>query len=451
MMQVMRPPLDKTIRPLLGVARRLSLLALLSLSACSFQPEALGPGQAPGMDAAQPPDGSGPGSDGSTPDPDPALPMPRDVVHVPESAWLGSDRLVMWNDDVTIDTSTLRISGPGVAGMQDLMFESSPQQSSGPELALLYLADWTVASDVTVRVVGERPLVVISSGNIGRDGVVDAGGQGETPGAGGAGPGAGPGAGQPGTVAGTNNDSGGGGAGHATDGARGGHGCPISDSNCNPNPDRADGAPGGSLYGDQAVPVLEGGSGGGAGSAGSEGGNEPCTLGPGGAGGGAVQLYALGTITIRGGINAGGGGGTGGGTGGECNDTGGGGGGAGGVIYLQAERIVFSGTLAANGGGGGAGGGIGAPADASDGALSDAPALGGSLEPEGATADNGSSPGGPGAAGALLPGPGGDEIGETNGGGGGGASGYIVLHCTELQDTGLTSPPAFRTADCEPP
>jgi hypothetical protein len=431
-MRAMPPAFAWVPRTVPDLARRLPAVALSILSACSFNPSSLAPGS--GGDAAAPVD-----TNPTAPDADDRPPTPRDVAHVPEDAWLASDTSVAWSADVAIDTTTLRISGPGVDGMPDLVFVTSPHAPHappGPELAILYLADWTVAEGVTVRVTGSRPLVVIASGNIELRGVIDAGAHGLVSGPGGAAAGLGQGAGQSGVHVDDFLDPGGGGAGHATEGARGGHGCEAGCADVAV----ATGGPGGPAYGDPIVSVLTGGSGGGLGAAG---GSLACPPGVGGAGGGAVQLYAVGTITVAasGGISVGGAGGAGGFAVG-CSDSGGGGGGSGGVVYLQARAIELAGVLAANGGGGGSDGGSSAEGVAgADGALGAVPAPGG-VPPDGA------SVGGAGAAGAAAPGPGPDVDGNLNGGGGGGAVGHVVLHCSDFAGGGLVSPVPHRTAGC---
>ena len=430
-----------SLRPVPDHARRLPTVALALLGACSFAPSSLTPGTS--GDAAAPLDASAPAdADPAAPDADNRPATPRDVVHVPENAWLPSNMGVAWNADVAIDTSSLTITGPGADGMTSLVFMSSPHaphDPSGPELALLYLADWTVAEGVTVRVTGSRPLVVISSGNIELRGVIDAGGHGLVSGPGGVAAGLGPGAGHLGVHLPDLLDTGGGGAGHATEGARGGQGCAADCTTGTVAP----GGPGGVSYGDAVVSVLTGGSGGGQGGAG---GGSACAPGVGGAGGGAVQLYAVGTITVTasGGISVGGGGG-GGGFASGCSDSGGGGGGSGGVVYLQAERIDLAGALAANGGGGGSDGGstAGDGRPGADGALGAEPAPGG-VPPDG------ESVGGAGGAGAAAPGPGSDVAAELNGGGGGGAAGYVVLHCNDFSGNGVISPAPHRTTGCAP-
>ena len=431
-----------------GLARLTILTGLtsLALSGCTFSPPALDPDPGPGVDASAPLDSAAPGVDGAVPPdgapaPDAPPTGPRDVVHVPEEGWFGGDTAVVWNEDVTIDTTAGTLTGPGT---EDLALDVREHDPPGSEIAILHLGDLTVGSGATVRVVGNLPFVVISSGNIRIEGLIDAGARRQTPGAGGARAGQGPGAGEDGSHAGDFQDSGGGGAGHAKAGARGSDGCISSGgggSDCS-SADTANGGAGGVAYGDVEVSTLQGGSGGGTGGTG---GSDPCTPGAGGAGGGAVQLYAVGTITVAsgGGIQAGGGGGTR-GQGAQCAAAAGGGGGSGGVIYLQAERIELQGTLAANGGGGGAGAESGSDGeDGSDGALNATPAAGGSDDGGGA-----SSSGGAGGAGTTAPTQGIDQ--DENGGGGGGAVGRVVLRCNAFTGAGLVSPRAAATPGCVP-
>jgi hypothetical protein len=455
--RALRPPVRSPLQPVRCVPARLWILASLTilaslpglaLSACTFSPSELSQGPGSGVDASGPVDSARPEVDATVPDatpaPDAPLPPPSDVVHVPEEGWSGGPTPVAWNDDVTIDTTELTLTGPGVAGgTEGIVLDVQEHEPPGSQIAVLHLGSLTVASGVTVRVVGDLPLVVLSSGSIRLEGVIDAGARRQSAGAGGAAPGQGRGAGMPGSHGGDSLDSGGGGAGHATAGARGSDGCISSgggSSDCSGS-DTPSGGLAGVVYGDDEVTTLTGGAGGGTGG---EGGSDPCTPGPGGAGGGAVQLYAAGTISIAssGGVLAGGGGGTG-GEGAQCAAAAGGGGGAGGVIYIQAARIDLAGTLAANGGGGGAGAEVGESGrDGSDGSLDATPASG--------AVDRGdsSSAGGAGGAAATAPAQGPDD--DENGGGGGGAVGYIVLHCSDFSGDGVISPAPHRTAGCAP-
>jgi len=99
------------------------------------------------------------------------------------------------------------------------------------------------------------------------------------------------------------------------------------------------GGSGGRAYAD-LLGQLQGGSGGGIG-----------LNSPGGGGGGAIELGAVGNISVKGSVLANGGSAISGGL-----DTGGGGGGAGGGILLHGEGVTLSGLLSAIGGSGGSGG-----------------------------------------------------------------------------------------------
>lgn len=254
-----------------------------------------------------------------------------------------------------------------------------------------------------VRLAGTSPIVLISDGELGVNGTIDATGQcgngspeiagagggngGTISGADGSGTGAGNGGLAPAVGAG-----GGGGAGHGGVGGLSGGG-----------------ELGGILAGDAIVSVLRGGAGGGAGAG--------TVRFQGGGGGGAIQLISNTRIhlTLGGNINAGGCGGRG---GGAAEDEGGGGG-AGGTIVLEAPDVTLEAgrVLAVNGGGGG-GGGLGAT-DGGAGRLSRDPAIGGNAGTVGGA-------GGHGAAAAIFNG-GDGGVGKIPGGGGG-AAGRIRIN-----------------------
>lgn len=187
------------------------------------------------------------------------------------------------------------------------------------------------------------PIVLVSTGSIVVDGMIDATGtcNGGTAGPGGFPGGGGAGMGPGGGGASSDQTLGGGGAGYGAAGGAGGAG------------GSAPAIAGGSAYGTNTIDILVGGASGGGGNGGNP---------FGGAGGGAIQLVANNAITINNagaatpnptGINAGGCGGTSGHAGGSTNNDTGGGGGAGGAILLEAHDITINGALAVNGGGGG--------------------------------------------------------------------------------------------------
>ena len=178
------------------------------------------------------------------------------------------------------------------------------------------------------------------------------------------------------------------------------------------------------------VPLI----GGGGGAGGGPGSGTPT---PGGGGGGALQISALGSLTISGTINAGGGGGD----TGPTNATNGGapgGGGAGGAILLESPSVTLAsgGVIAANGGGGGGAaqtvdaGGVG-----QSGQPSTAPALGGSA------ADGSTGSGGNGGSRTAVPGNGGDSTDVNSGAGGGGIGRIFIRSVGGATLSGTTSPP----------
>lgn len=331
-------------------------------------------------------------------------------AHVPrESMRVGAGAL---SNVSLIDTDTLAI---------EYSDGSAPNLPAGSTFelvgthAVLFVGTWTI--DVPVRVIGSHPLIVVSTGDIFVDALIDAGARGPEPGPGGYPPGMGPGSGGDGSGDG-NNDSGGGGAGHGIAGALGG---PSA----------------GALGGPSGIPYLgfgarlQGGSGGGAGSP-----SGACSAQSsdriGGAGGGALELSSMTRVhvTPNGGVQGGGGGG-----GAGCTNSGGGGGGAGGVVWIEAlVEVRIDGTLAANGGGGGGGGGIGSTSPGEDGVLGTAAAAGG----DGSNDGNQGGGGGSLLAQPVSP----MDVGATNNGGGGGGFGHVVLRSRATSPTisGAISP-----------
>jgi len=369
-------------------------------------------------------------ADAVPPDANAGDPILEDVAHVPAAGEFATTAdLVLGN--VTIDTGDLTIDGS--APIDGAVFDNWAQEPWGPQLSVLHVRTLTIQPDTTVLVRGNRPLVILASGVVSIQGLLDAGAEAGTPGPAGrlAGGGGGVGGGDGEHVA-DYQDSGGGGGGAGTAGARGGHAI------CEPDCADAMGGAGGNLSLTASLITLWGGPGGG------NSGALDCPVGAGGAGGGVVQIYSGTSIDIDpgGAINAGGGGGGGGTAACAGSASAGGGGGAGGPIYLQAPSITHNGTIAANGGGGGGGassagteGGAGA-----DGALDADPAVGGT-----AGGDTG-KPGGNGGALDTPPEPGVDDLAQGNGGGGGGAAGRIAFFVNAtgtLTTTGITSPAPY--------
>jgi Bacterial Ig domain len=214
--------------------------------------------------------------------------------------------------------------------------------------------------------------------------------------------------------------SGGGGAAFGSDGAQGGMGAAGLAATCEV------------AYGE--LLSLRGGSGGGAGDDGDAASTDPF----GGAGGGALQISAFGSLTLDAIVHVGGGAGR--TSRGDSHS--GSGGGSGGAIFLESPAITIGANagLYANGGGGGstspgAGAACGEPGVAQDGQPSLVAAAGSRC---------GSGYGGDGAAGAVAAKPG------TGNGGGGGGLGRIVLRtlskATATVSTANSSPGPGSTA-----
>jgi hypothetical protein len=262
--------------------------------------------------------------------------------------------------------------------------------SGGAEIVILPMAGLTIANGATLRLTGNRPVILAVFGDATITGTIDASGNAGTPGAGGN-QSCGMSSGQNGSGSSSSGGGGGGGGGFGANGASGGSG----DGNSPGTGGVARGAV-------TLVPLIggcAGGQGGGCGSA------------LGGGGGGAVQLSAAGALTVAGSVRASGGHGPNG-----CGSEGGGsGGGSGGSILLEGDRVTVSSgaQVVSNGGSGGRGGGGG----------------------------NG-GPGGTGSAAAQA----GQNDGSNGGGGGGGSVGRVrVNHRTSCTLGGNFSPAASTT------
>jgi hypothetical protein len=294
-------------------------------------------------------------------------------------------------------------------------------QSSGtPELVAIAVRSLQVTAGSKFSFSGSRPVVIVVYGDADIQGELGVSAVGVT-GAAGSNTGCDTGIG----VSGADNDSagGGGGGGFAT---RGGDGA-------TPDSSKAAGGPGGQASSDITLSPLRGGCAGGAGGLGNG------SRSPGGAGGGALQLSAAGSLRVSGVIAAAGGGGKAAVSSGDA----GGGGGSGGAILLEATQVelLAGGWLTANGGGGGGGRSYYSPDPGADGAhASSTPAAGG----KGTT----TSPGGAGGAGnvAAVSAPAPDCLTSWScgGGGGGGGTGRVVLRANSCQLAGGISP----TASC---
>ena len=285
------------------------------------------------------------------------------------------------------------------------MPQSTVLTLGGLQVRVLSVTSFMLASGVTLRAKGNRPLVVAAwysatvNGTINANSVRDL-----VVGTQAAGAGANPGAcSAVAATAGQENNTQGGGGGGGGFGGDGGDG--------------GDGDDGDATHGKKGSAVsspteLRGGC------AGAKGGGS--SSGSGGLGGGALQLTARVAITVSGVLNAGG---ASGGGGGVLTESGGGGGGSGGYLGLEAPTVTLtsSAVLAANGGGGGGGAADSAPG---------LPGLNG--QPSGVEAAGGLGAlfkGGNGGAGGhqgSLAGKSGVKSLDGGGGGGGGA-GHVVI------------------------
>ncbi len=262
-----------------------------------------------------------------------------------------------------------------------------------------------------------------SGGAYGKD--PQAAGPGAGPGGLGATPAAGCGAGGTGaTDSGTGADTGGGGGGYGGAGAAGG----IETASME---NFAGGTAGVACVGAGLEPLL-GGSGGGGGGPGAG------TALPGGGGGGALQISALGKITVSGTINAGGAGGSPGPTN-PSNAGAGGGGGSGGGILLEALTVSISGVLAANGGGGGG------SSDHAAAGTAGANGFAGATPAQPGTPGGSAATSGAGGSRPSAPGVGGNSSDVNSGAGGGGVGAIFIRTAPGASLPGGTISPTAGT------
>tara|TARA_R110002096_G_scaffold436021_1_gene665233 strand:- start:104347 stop:105603 length:1257 start_codon:yes stop_codon:yes gene_type:complete len=335
---------------------------------------------------------------------------------------MGFDLLNMDRCDPTGPTTSLVLDQDGFYEFNsDDMMLSEPDsnvvqlmpdivtQVGGADLVVLTYTDVELASAARLRVVGTRPVVIISTGDMEIAGRLQATRRGVLTGAGAnIDVGCATGAGTDGALQIDSLDrmagSGGGGAGFGT---AGGEGARLVNSNDN-------NSPGGTTAALLTLEPLRGGCKGGSG--GGDG-------GAGGDGGGALHLAVAGTLTISGLVTASGAGGF----GVTGTSSGGGGGGSGGAVLIQAGSFIDDGIITVNGGGGGEGSRTSTATDAgTDGLLGSNNA---------ASGGGGDSSGGNGGDGASIndPAEDGDEANFPNGGtargsgGGGGGLGVIRI------------------------
>ncbi|MBT8496521.1 MAG: hypothetical protein KJO07_25965 [Deltaproteobacteria bacterium] len=334
----------------------------------------------------------------------------------------------------SLSTDDLSLTGPDAAAIT----ATTLTQDGGPELAVVVAESIEIADGATVRVTGSRPLVLLAATSLSVAGVIDASADLEIPGPGGtvsciAGSGA---DGQTQSITGSVTVEGGSGGGGGGFGGQGGTGAIVNQSvGALPS------AGGASDGGPQLAPLT----GGCAGGAGGNGG------GPGGGGGGAVQLSAVGAVTVTstGVIDTAGGGGQATPPVADFTAAGGGGGGSGGAILLEGTQVTVAGLLAANGGSGACGKFYDSSVPGSDGSNTATPSPGVS----GTNINSG--PGGAGSAGSAVDGSAGSEgtsfvsaPGCTSfcfnipagGGGGGGGVGRIRIEGSAVDLTGLVTP-----------
>jgi len=306
--------------------------------------------------------------------------------------------------------------------------------TGAPQVVVLSMKQLFVSSGKTLRLTGDKPVILAVYGNATFDGKLLANASKQTPGAGGNSILCGTRAGNDGAVkSGEFTGSGGGGGGHAFAGGNGGKGDTAPD---------APSSQGGTASTTVLVPLVGGCPGG-------KGGRLTAAAGLGGAGGGAVQLSVAGTLQVKDLMSVSGGGGTG-GDGVVTDAAGGGGGGSGGGLLLEADTLDLNSTarLTANGGGGGEGGSLTSSQNGLDGAdgsiLDSTPAAGGNTTPNGAGGN-----GGTGATGNAA-GAGGNGSASNAGGGGGGAVGRIHLYGKKAcsLNTSISSPVATKGGGC---
>ncbi len=319
---------------------------------------------------------------------------------------------------LVVDTTTPSVLGGTCASLPAFTVING---AAGAEPVVLFLVNnFTVSLGASLEVRGSRPAIFAVLGDVTIAGPVivsNAAGTSAACGNGGTGFN-GPSSGQ--------GNGGGGGAGFGTAGGAGGT------SN-----NEGSGAAGMSNGTPTLIP-LRGGCNGGAGGGGISG-------GAGGLGGGALQISAVGLVTIDGLVTAFGHGG-----GGPIfsQNGGGGGGGSGGALLFEGQTVTLGSNAGgvANGGGGGEGGSLGSASAGSDGRQDAQPAAGGGMGTPGG--GNGGSGGAAGAApltGLAA------STSDRGGGGGGGAVGFIRINastsCSRAVGS-VISPPATSNGAC---
>jgi hypothetical protein len=402
-----------------------SLLPILGLlAACHFDASTSG-----GSAAVDP---FAPDADPNAPDADPSAPDGA-IVPLQCDDWMLAPNILNTCTDISIELETTSLTTSGTyryntdsGRLTDNLGVNVPHKSvvlEGDETAprALVTGNFFLGMNSSMRVVGLRPLIIVSWGGMVIEGDIDVSSNTSGRGAGSnsslcvaAGPG----------LPDSDGSSGGGGGGFGRAGGIGGLGR-------SPQEDIA-----GGIGGLQLPLEFHGGC------PGADGGDDqdPSLAGLGSPGGGALYLLARNSLRVRGGLNAGGQGG------GQAtgNRAGGGGGGSGGMLALESNVLTLeaASTLIANGGGGGGG------ADNGDTALA---GFSGSLSADGSRGGEGEKPpaGNGGTGGRLLNNLEDQDgtLSDRGGGGAGGAYGYVLLRSNHLQnDAMIVSPLASGTS-----
>jgi hypothetical protein len=383
-------------------------LALAALAACSFKPQ-IGDGD------------GGPSSDGGGPSDGPIIEIDGMIEDAP--AFVCSDFVPRANPQHVEPCDALP-GGAWVVSQYSIYDTTNGTYTGGDDpthydiggVRVISVSAFAINANSTLRVVGNKPLLILSWSTIQIAGTLDVSSQ----------RGffsfRGPGANASACLAATDGENspdsgGGGGGGFGGPGGNGGDGKNGNQNN--------EGGTGGNSV--SAPTVVRGGCPGGDGGSGQD-------RGDGGDGGGAVQLTAKDGITITGRLHAGGAAGTGGGDDQANTGGGGGGGGSGGYIGLDAPTLeLMSSILAANGGGGGTGCEINRGPDGENGQLTDA------AEGGGAARCTSPAPGGDGSFGGTMNGSEGQSSNDSAGGGGGGA-GFILTWGSVASSPASASP-----------
>lgn len=234
---------------------------------------------------------------------------------------------------VTIDTRALTITGAGATSFTGVSLAQGPGL---PAIAVFDFDGITLGAGVTVTVTGERPLALLSRGDATVAATIDLSGR--TFGAGPAGGAAG-GAGGVGGTIGPKAGVAGSGTGGGLTSSFPGNGAGFGGAGGSVSPMNG----GGVAYGN-LLKQLEAGSGGSGGASSPRGTGTYLAGGQGGSGGGALELGAVGKLTVSRRLAADGGAG-------DASAAYPGGSGSGGGLLLHGALVQVTGSLSAQGGG----------------------------------------------------------------------------------------------------